>query len=187
MVLTVCSIVGKTKNERVTTMQVNGTEVLFTEMLLLAKEADACKEDLRILRALGEKRVLKHKKLAEWFCWYAKYVIKGRWVEAEEAIAKGAFRSYRYARDVIKGPWPEGETVIAKDAFWSYLYAKDVIKGRWLGGEEAIAKDAFWSYQYARYVIKGRWFGGEETIAKDTECAYLYAKDVIKGRWPDNK
>ena len=90
-------------------MQVNGVEVNFSEMLRLAKEANACKEDLRILRALGEKGILNHNKLAEWSCWYARNVIKGRWPEGEEAIAKDAYWSYQYAKNVIKGRWPDNK------------------------------------------------------------------------------
>jgi len=48
----------------------------------------------------------------------------------EPIICKEAFYSYYYAKDVIKGRFILGEPAISKDAYWSYCYAKNVIKGR---------------------------------------------------------
>jgi hypothetical protein len=38
--------------------------------------------------------------------------------------------AYYYARNVIKGRWLEGEPIIATDFMWAYWYACDIIKGR---------------------------------------------------------
>ena len=48
-----------------------------------------------------------------------------------------------YALYVIKGRWPEGEPAIAKDPRWAYFYARHVIKGRWPEAEEATAKSEY--------------------------------------------
>jgi len=80
---------------------------------------------------------------------YAVNVIKGRWPEAEDVIAKESYTSYIYARDVIGDRFPEGEEKIKQHPKYAYLYAKDVIGGRWPEGEEAIKRvDPFWE----RYV-----------------------------------
>ena len=57
---------------------------------------------------------------------YAKYVIKGKWPEAEPVIMKSAYWACLYAIDVIKGRWPEAEPIIMKDAKWACLYAQEV-------------------------------------------------------------
>lgn len=98
-------------------------------------------------RILGEAKVRPptERELTEpeWAYRYAKDVIRGRWPEAEEVIAKEPWSAYRYADLVIKGRWPEAEATIAKSPFRAHRYAKDVIKGRWLEGEEAIAKSEY--------------------------------------------
>ena len=48
--------------------------------------------------------------------------------------------AYNYAKDVIKGRFPEGEEAIAKSPQWAHYYAVNVIKGRFPEAEEAIAK-----------------------------------------------
>jgi len=116
---------------------------------------------------------------------YAKYVIKGRWPEAEPVILTDPHCSISYAKYVIKGRWPEAEPVIMTDAQWSCWYAMDVVKGRWPEGERAIMQDPNYSYRYARDVIKGRWPEAEPVIMKNGHYSYLYARDVIKGRWPE--
>ena len=43
-----------------------------------------------------------------WFsCMYAQYVIKGRWIKAEDVIITDPEYSYCYAFNVIKGKLPE--------------------------------------------------------------------------------
>jgi hypothetical protein len=83
--------------------------------------------------------------------------------------------AYDYAKDVIKGRFPEGEQAIAKSSKYAYMYAKDVIKGRWPEGEAAIAKHAWWSYGYAIHVIKERFPAGEEAISY-SGWAYSYER-----------
>jgi len=48
----------------------------------------------------------------------------------EPFILKDAYWSYWYAKDVIKGRFISGEAVISKNARYSYWYALYVIKGR---------------------------------------------------------
>ena len=122
-----------------------------------------------------------------WSYGYAKEVLKGRWPEAEAAIAKDPLclgLAYHYALDVIKGRWPEAEEAIAKDPRWAYRYAQYVVKGRWPEAEPAIATSPAYALNYAKYVIKGRFPEAEPAIAT-TPHAYEYAKDVIGGRFPE--
>jgi len=50
--------------------------------------------------------------------------------ELEPAISKNAEYSYYYARDVIKGRFILGEPVISQDSQCSFCYAIEVIKGK---------------------------------------------------------
>jgi len=50
--------------------------------------------------------------------------------ELETVISQDAFYSYWYARDVIKGRFILAEPNISKDVQCGYWYAIDVIKGR---------------------------------------------------------
>jgi len=112
----------------------------------------------------------------QWACWYARDIIKGRWLEAEPIIAKSPTWAYNYARDVIKGEWPEAEPFIAKSPTWAYNYARDVIKGRWPEAEPIIMRDPKWAHFYARDVIKGRWPEAEPIIMSDSWWAREYVQ-----------
>ena len=148
--------------------------------------------------------------------WCAKNIIKGRFLEAEEVIAKDASYACLYARNVIKGRWPEAEAVIATidNPDFCFDYWSNFIGKEWLMGEKNIIKSkdkgfryacvvgkrikkieknilkdgkADVVYQYAKDAIKGRWPEAEKIIAKDAFHAYLYAENVIKGRWPEGE
>ena len=45
-------------------------------------------------------------------------------------IIKYPYWAYYYAKDVIKGRWIEAENIIATDLFYAYHYAKNIIKGK---------------------------------------------------------
>ena len=105
--------------------------------------------------------------------------------EYEEMIKLSPIHIYFYAKDVIKGRWLEGEEYIKKDSEYAYWYARDIIKNRWLEAEPYILKNPVWTYWYIYEIIKDRWLEAEETIMKYPESAYWYAKDFIKGRWEE--
>jgi hypothetical protein len=92
------------------------------------------------------------------------YKQRKRIPELEPCIMKDPKSAYYYARDLIKERWIDAEPFIMKDEFYTYMYAKDIIKGRWIAAEEVIIKDPQYAYMYARYVIKGRWIEAEEVI-----------------------
>jgi hypothetical protein len=71
---------------------------------------------------------------------YAKYVIEGRWPEAEPMIAKSEWAN-NYAQFVIEGRWPEAEPVIMQDPWLAAKYAAWVIRGRWPEAEDVIRRD----------------------------------------------
>ena len=147
-----------------------------------------------ILKAAAEPYILKATDPGTAYS-YAKEVLKGRWPEAEEAIAKDPSLAYHYAHGVIGGPWPEAESVIATDPKWAYEYAKHVIQGRWPEAEPVIATSPYsfgqgvgshyFAYKYAKDVIGGRWPEAEAVIATDPRYNELYTHDVINGL-PDN-
>lgn len=64
----------------------------LAEAIIRAKDAKACLSTLRVLRSLDGPGVtvadmLNHESAPGWAYWYACYVIKGRWPEAEATIA----------------------------------------------------------------------------------------------------
>jgi hypothetical protein len=112
----------------------------------------------------------------------ARYVRKGRIIEAEPIIAKDARCACLYAREILKERWSEAEPTIAQDAEYAWLYAKDLIKGRWPEAEQAIAKSAQFSYLYAVDVVGERFSDGEEAISKLDDVRDDYIQDFFPGQ-----
>jgi hypothetical protein len=100
----------------------------------------------------------------------------------EDAIKTHRGYAVWYARDVIKGRWIECEDIIKTSPEHVYSYAIDVIKGRWIECEDIIKTSPKYAYSYARCVIKGRWIEGENIIATDPKCAYDYCHGVVRSR-----
>ena len=104
------------------------TEEQVREMLVKAKKAGACSGALDTIPQLldegGVSAVLASKRCPDWAYWYANFVLKGRWPEAEDEIQKDAYAAYAYAVHVIKGRWPEAEDLIRRNAWVAYNYAK---------------------------------------------------------------
>lgn len=130
---------------------------------------------------LGEPVILKN---SEHACNYAKNVICGRWIEAEELIGKCAANAIWYAENVVKGEFELGEATIAKDADQSLRYAK-LIRKRFELGEPSIATNADYSFDYAKNIIRGRFELGEPAIATNKELMLKYALEIIKGKLPE--
>jgi len=116
--------------------------------------------------------------------YYAVYRIKGKWPEAEAAIAQDGPGAAIYATRILERKWPEAEAAIASDAAGSLAYVKDIIKERWPPGEAAIATDASSALHYAQNVIDGKWPPGEAAIATDAHAAFIYATEVLDSRFP---
>ena len=104
-----------------------------------AIQAGACREEIRAICACTD--VMNHEDAPYWAYWYAMNVIKGRWLEAEDIIARCGTSSFWYAR--LIGPFPAGEAAIATASCSSYWYAVDVLKGPFPAGEAAIAASQF--------------------------------------------
>ena len=98
-------------------------------------------------------------------------------------IKKTPRHAYMYARYVMNGRWPEAEPYIIPDAYYAYVYTDTVIKERWPEAEHVIMRSAGVAYTYAKNIIGGRWSEAEPYIMKVPRHAYFYARDVIKGRW----
>jgi len=79
-----------------------------------------------------------------------------RMPKLEPVISKNARWSYYYARDIIKGKFILAEPTISQDAFYSCLYAICIIKGRFILAEPTISKSAGYSCYYALHAIKGK-------------------------------
>ena len=63
-------------------------------------------------------------------------------------IKRSPKMAHYYAYFVIKGRWKEAEPVIMKDTKYAYLYAADVIKGRFYEAEPYIKKSEYWDARY---------------------------------------
>ena len=102
-----------------------------------AEQASACPEELDAIKACKTlKEVLQHEKAPEWAYWYARYVLKKPWPEAEEIIKTDPEWAYCYARDVLEKPWPEAEEIIKTDPEVAYRYARYVLGKPWPEAEE---------------------------------------------------
>jgi len=74
--------------------------------------------------------------------------------ELEPTISKNAEYSYYYAKDVIKDRFILGEAAISKDAYWSYCYAINVIKGKlpdFMHNAVLLSNDKY-TKQYIEYI-----------------------------------
>lgn len=110
------------------------------------------------------KHILKKEPITSYY--YAKYVIKDRFIEAESTILKDSFFTRLYSTDIIKDRWLEAEPIIMTDPVDSHYYAHYIIKDRWIEAEPIIMNDPWAAWMYARHVIKERWFEAEEIIKK---------------------
>lgn len=117
-------------------------------------------------------------------CKYAKYIIGGRWPEAEPIIIESPQAAYYYARHILNGKWPEAEPIIMTNPNMAVKYAAEIIGGRWPEAEPSIIKDAHATFIYVQDVIKERWPEGEYSILKSSHLSFLYAVYFIGGRWP---
>jgi hypothetical protein len=81
--------------------------------------------------------------------------------------AKNPSLAYYYARDVVKGRWLVGEPAIATDPEYAYWYAVDVVRGRWKGGEPVLARHPRFASAYAINAVKGRFIEGEKALANE--------------------
>jgi hypothetical protein len=106
-------------------------------------------------------------------------------IEAEELIAKNPQYAFFYAKNIVRGRWLTGEPAILKNPEWCYNYVKEVVQERLPKCEAVIATSAYYACEYAIKIIKDRFPEGEAAIAKDPHCAVRYAKEIIKARWPE--
>ena len=105
---------------------------------------------------------------------YAAYMIKGRWPEAEEMIAKEPRAAFSYARTVLKQRWPEAEPVIMKEPMVAVDYAAEIIRGRWPEAEANILKSPIAAVDYAILVLKAPWPEAESAIRRDRDAWARY-------------
>ena len=158
-------------------------------------------------------RLEKLKKDPKGASYYAFYVKKRRWPEAEPYIMKDPGVAIDYATKVIKHRWPEAEPYIMKDVYTAISYASDFGLHKWPNLEKEIIKrkDKQAALMYAKYVtdrervpelehlfiddpgyvnayvydvIGGPWPEAEETLLKKPKYATNYAIDLKKQRWP---
>jgi transcription initiation factor TFIIIB Brf1 subunit/transcription initiation factor TFIIB len=91
--------------------------------------------------------------------WYARDVIKGRWIEIEDSIKTSPEHAFAYAFEVIR-------------------FQNNGDRGRWIEGEDIIKTSPEYALRYAKNIIKGRWIEGENIIATDPKSAHSYCTDL---------
>ena len=98
------------------------------QILKNAKEAIACEDAVYFLEGLDPRTELPEiisaarSNATEWAGWYAQYVIKGRWPEAEATINTDPDAALWYAQHIIEGRWPEAEATIAAEPYTKRRY-----------------------------------------------------------------
>lgn len=86
--------------------------------------------------------------------YYAKWVIGGRWIEAEGIIMRMSNSAYLYAHDILKRRWIEAEPIIMMDSEFAYWYASYIIKDRWIEAEPIIEGNAhYWDCYCLRFSL----------------------------------
>ena len=65
--------------------------------------------------------------------------------------------AYFYARYVLKGPFLEGESVIAQSPKFSYYYAKEIFHHRFEAGEPVLAHSSAWFRDYFVDILDNKW------------------------------
>ena len=126
---------------------------LYNKVGLDKEEYDPLFDKLDEVEYTNDLELIAHIiKKDSWYAYrYARYVMKGRWVEAEPYIMKTTCGAYYYARRVINGRWKEAEPCIMEDPDYAYSYARYVINGRWLEAEPIIEDDGAWWGHYCGY------------------------------------
>lgn len=137
----------------------------------------------------AEEEIAKDPKLA---VEYVNSILKRRWREVEERIAKRGEEAAQYA--IATGqPFPAGEKQIAKNAKGAFDYATRVLKQRWKPGERAIAGNPSLGLRYA-IIFSFEWPEAEAKFLAVPEKqrsqhwydnAAEYAAHGRKSRWPE--
>jgi hypothetical protein len=110
--------------------------------------------------------------------YYARYVMKRRWEDAEPYISRQDSIAFNYAYWVVKGRWEECEqTLIDGDPYYIARYAEDVLDGRWADigkpeAEEVLKTYPQYAAEYAMHVMKKRWKEAEPYIKQDPRLAW---------------
>jgi hypothetical protein len=151
----------------------------FEKIVKTMIENRAYREDIEIIKTLKNwDEFIAHKKANHWLYCYAKYITKGRWIEAEEHIVKNSELVFWYASDVIKGRWPEAEKYIIKDPKWAYFYARDIIEGRWPEAEKYIMRDPMYIHRYIEDIVQKVLYSNVENLDEHTKILKRILKAI---------
>ena len=143
----------------------------------LAEEHCASSNEIEQIKSVTSiEDLLSHPWSSDLAYWYAKDIIKGRWLEGESVILKSPDLAFLYARDVIKDRWLEAESIIRTDPYWAYWYARNMIKDRWIDAEPFIKTDFYTWGQYQNFIK------GEANIKPvSNRSTFRYDRDEIIG------
>lgn len=130
-----------------------------------------------------------------YICHYAKYVIRGRWPEAERIISDARNDSvvdeYLWLCRSERCDGMEDRILRMANDFKIIQYAAHHIKGRWPQGEQKILQSGNMEFvvHYAEVVLKTRWPEGEGLLLDVGDCTYVsrYAQHIIGGRWVEGE
>jgi hypothetical protein len=129
---------------------------------------------------------------------YAKVVLKGRWLEAEQLLIKNApcKRLVHYASKVIGGRWPEAESRLIREAPLDLLcdYLEVCVKTRWPEVESRLLaeEDSSDLVDYAAAYVRSDWPDLAWKLIREApegslNLLYRYAVEVLGGRWREGE
>jgi hypothetical protein len=121
---------------------------------------------------------------------YAKYVICGSWLEAEDFIKTlSDIHVFNYLFDCKKQRWGEVEHLVLNSPERIVQYCESNLKDRWIEGEKQLLAKAPFEYkiEYAKKILNGRWKEFEDYVfqTNNPEIYFEYAKDICGGKLPE--
>lgn len=147
---------------------------------LMAKTKNVTKAKQKEIFKPYEKFIIN----SPWYAYtYARVILMGRWIEAEDTIAQDGFSSYRYATEVLTGRFKKGEAAIGKIR-QCIDYARNIMQGRFPEGEDYIASKPDLIHTYVHYVTKKPFPKGEPIIAEHAYDSFIYSTEILKSRFP---
>ena len=122
----------------------------------------------------------------DWCVFYAKKIIKSRWLEAEHKIFSKVRSTYDYVY-FFKIPRDSKITKkISESSIYSYKYCKNIIKDRVKELENSILKSDYSSFLYFKNVLKKNWNNNQD-IKLELEKAicnnFSYVKKYMEGTY----
>jgi hypothetical protein len=130
----------------------------------------------------GEDFFIKHASNS-WCIYYARKVIKSRWLKIENKIFSKVKSTFDYVSFFKIPPNPLIIKKISESSLYSYKYCRDVVKDRVIELEDSILKNHQTSFFYFKYILKKNWDNNQNIkneIEKSILNNFYYTKKYIE-------